>query len=215
MRALLLLVDRLSTWLGQAFAWSIVLLTAGITWEVFSRYVLNKPHAWALDAQIMLYGTLFMMAGAYTLAKNGHVRGDVLYGFFRPRTQATVDLVLYVLFFLPGIVALTWAGYTFASESLAIREQTFSAEPLPLYPFKFVIPIAGGMLLLQGIVEIVRCIQCLQTGEWPSREQDVEEVDVDKLKEMVHVKDEDIAALDKYVTHEAGAAGATKAGGAR
>jgi TRAP-type mannitol/chloroaromatic compound transport system permease small subunit len=215
MRALLLLVDRLSTWLGQAFAWAIVLLTAGITWEVFSRYVLNKPHAWALDAQIMLYGTLFMMAGAYTLAKNGHVRGDVLYGFFRPRTQATIDLVLYVLFFLPGIVALTWAGYTFASESLAIREQTFSAEPLPLYPFKFVIPVAGGMLLLQGIVEIVRCIQCLQTGEWPSREHDVEEVDVDKLKEMVHVKDEDIAALDKYVTHEADAAGAAKAGGAR
>ena len=215
MRALLLLVDRLSTWLGQAFAWAIVLLTAGITWEVFSRYVLNKPHAWALDAQIMLYGTLFMMAGAYTLAKNGHVRGDVLYGFFRPRTQATIDLVLYVLFFLPGIVALTWAGYTFASESLAIREQTFSAEPLPLYPFKFVIPVAGGMLLLQGIVEIVRCIQCLQTGEWPLREHDVEEVDVDKLKEMVHGKDEDIAALDKYVTHEADAAGAAKAGGAR
>jgi TRAP-type mannitol/chloroaromatic compound transport system permease small subunit len=215
MRALLLMVDRLSTWLGQAFAWAIVLLTAGISWEVFSRYVLNKPHAWALDAQIMLYGTLFMMAGAYTLAKNGHVRGDVLYGFFRPRTQATVDLVLYVLFFLPGIVALTWAGWTFAGESLAIREQTFSAEPLPLYPFKFVIPIAGGMLLLQGIVEIVRCIQCLQTGEWPSREQDVEEVDVDKLKEMVHVKDEDIAALDKYVVHQTEAADAAKPGATR
>ena len=206
MQSLLLRVDRLSTWLGQAFAWAIVLLTAGITWEVFSRYVLNKPHAWALDAQIMLYGTLFMMAGAYTLSKNGHVRGDVLYGFFRPRTQATIDLVLYVLFFLPGIVALTWAGWTFASESLAIREQTFSAEPLPLYPFKFVIPLAGGMLLLQGLVEIVRCAQCIASGEWPSREQDVEEVDVDKLKEMVHVKDEDIAALDKYVTHEADAA---------
>lgn len=199
MQRLLLAVDRLSTFMGQAFAWTIVLLTFGISAEVFSRYVLNEPHDWALNGQIMLYGTLFMMAGAYTLAKNNHVRGDVLYGFFRPRTQATVDLVLYVLFFLPGIVALTWAGWTYAQESLAIREKTFSATPLPLYPFKFVIPLAGGLLLLQGLVEIVRCIQCIRTGEWPSREQDVEEVDVDKLKAMVHVKDEDIAQLDQYV----------------
>ncbi len=204
MQQLLLAVDRLSTWLGQLFSWLIVGLTVLITYEVFSRYVLNNPHDWNLNVQIMLYGTLFMMAGAYTLAKNGHVRGDVLYGFFEPRTQATFDLLLYIVFFLPGIVALTWAGWNYANEALAIREQTFSATPLPLYPFKFVIPIAGGMLLLQGIVEIVRCIQCLRDGDWPSREQDVEEVDVDKLKEMVHVKDEDIAALDKYVTHEAG-----------
>jgi TRAP-type mannitol/chloroaromatic compound transport system permease small subunit len=199
MQKALLAVDRLSTRLGQFFAWTIVVLTAMIVWEVFSRYALNQPHDWALNGQIMLYGTLFMMAGAYTLSKNGHVRGDVLYGFFRPRTQATVDLVLYVLFFLPGIVALTWAGWTYAQESLAIREKTFSATPLPLYPFKFVIPIAGGMLLLQGIVEIVRCVLCIRDGAWPSREQDVEEVDVDKLKEMVHVKDEDIAELDRYV----------------
>lgn len=186
MQALLLAVDRLSTWLGQLFAWAIVLLTGLISWEVFSRYVLNKPHAWVLDAQIMLYGTLFMMAGAYTLAKNNHVRGDVLYGFFQPRTQAWVDLLLYLVFFLPGIVALTWSGWGFAHESLAIREQTFSAEPLPLYPFKFVIPVAGAMLLLQGLVEIVRCLICIRDGEWPSRVQDVEEVDVDKLKAMVH-----------------------------
>jgi TRAP-type mannitol/chloroaromatic compound transport system permease small subunit len=209
MQTLLLGVDRLSTWLGQAFAWLIVLLTLMISAEVFSRYVLNDPHDWALNAQIMMYGTLFMMAGAYTLAKSGHVRGDVLYGFFEPRTQATIDLVLYIVFFLPGIVALTWAGWTYANEALAIREKTFSATPLPLYPFKFVIPLAGGILLLQGLVEIVRCVQCLRAGDWPSREQDVEEVDVDKLKEMVHVKDEDIAALDKYVVeadHRGGAA---------
>ena len=199
MQSLLLRIDRLSTWLGQAFAWLIVLLTLQITAEVFARYVLNSPHDWALNVQIMMYGTIFMMGGAYTLSKNGHVRGDVLYGFFRPRTQATLDLVLYGLFFLPGIVALTWAGWTYANEALAIREKTFSATPLPLYPFKFVIPVAGGMLLLQGLVEMVRCVQCIRTGEWPSREQDVEEVDIDKLKAMVHVKDEDIAALDKYV----------------
>ena len=200
MQSVLLLVDRASTWLGKIFAWSIVLLTLVITYEVFSRYVLNSPHDWALDVQIMCYGTLFMTAGAYTLSKNGHVRGDVLYGFFMPRTQATLDLILYILFFLPGIVALTWAGWIFASESAAIRESTFSATPLPVYPFKFVIPIAGGMLLLQGLVEIARCIQCIRTGEWPSREQDVEEVDVDKLKAMVHVKDADIEALDRFVT---------------
>lgn len=199
MQRWLLGVDRLSTWIGQAFAWLILLLTFGVTWEVFSRYVLNQPHDWNLNAQIMLYGTLFMMAGAYTLAKSNHVRGDVLYGFFTPRTQAWIDLVLYIVFFLPGIVALTWAGWTYAMEALAIREKTFSATPLPLYPFKFVIPFAGAMLLLQGIVEIVRCVLCLREGEWPSREQDVEEVDVDKLKAMVHVKDEDIVALDKYV----------------
>ncbi|MET0348729.1 MAG: TRAP transporter small permease subunit [Rhizobacter sp.] len=192
-------VDRLSTWIGKTFAWLVVALTALITWEVFSRYALNKPHAWVLDAQIMLYGTLFMTAGAYTLSKNGHVRGDVLYGFFRPRTQATVDLVLYILFFLPGIVALTWAGWTYANESWAIREQTFSAEALPLYPFKFMIPLAGAVLLLQGLVEIARCVICLREGAWPRREGDVEEVDVDKLKEMVNVRDEDIEALDKFV----------------
>jgi TRAP-type mannitol/chloroaromatic compound transport system permease small subunit len=199
MQGLLLLVDRMSTRLGQLFAWLIVALTLLITYEVFSRYVLNAPHDWALDAQIMLYGSLIMMAGAYTLAKNGHVRGDVLYSFFEPRTQATLDLILYFLFFLPGVVALTYAGWNFANESLAIRESTFSATPLPLYPFKFVIPLAGGMLLLQGVVEIVRCVQCIQRGQWPSREQDVEEVDVDKLKAMVNVKDEDIAGLDQFV----------------
>ena len=200
MQKLLLTIDRISTFVGQFFAWLIVSLTFMISWEVFSRYVLNAPHDWALDVQIMCFGTLFMTAGAYTLAKNSHVRGDVLYGFFRPRTQATLDLLLYLVFFLPGIVARTWAGWTFASESAAIREQTFSATPLPVYPFKFVIPVAGFMLLLQGLVEIVRCVLCIRSGQWPSREQDVEEVDVDKLKAMVHVKDADIEALDRFVT---------------
>ena len=189
MKNILMAVDRASTRVGQTSAWLIVALTCLIAWEVFSRYVLNTPHDWALDVQIQMYGTLFMLAGAYTLAKNGHVRGDVLYGFFEPRTQAWVDLVLYVLFFLPGIVALTWAGWTFAQESIAIRESTFSATPLPLYPFKFMVPVAGLMLLLQGIVEIVRCIQCIRDGQWPSREEDVEEVDVEKLREMVKAED--------------------------
>ena len=199
MQSLLLGVDRLSTWIGQAFAWLIVALTLMISWEVFSRYVLNQPHDWALNLQIMMYGTLFMMAGAYTLAKSGHVRGDVLYGFFQPRTQAIVDLTLYIIFFLPGVIAMTWAGWIYAGESLAIREQTFSADPLPLYPFKYIIPLAGFMLLVQGVAEIIRCVQCIQRGAWPSREQDVEEVDVAKLKEMVDVKDADIEALDREI----------------
>ncbi len=207
MQSFMLAVDRLSTFIGKFFAWTVVGLTALICWEVFSRYVLNQPHAWVLDAQIMLYGTLFMTAGAYTLSKNGHVRGDVLYGFFRPRTQATLDLILYVLFFLPGIVALTWAGWTFAQESLAIREQTFSADALPLYPFKFIIPVAGGALLLQGLVEMLRCMVCIREGAWPRRGDDVEEVDVEKLKEMVNVKDADIEALDKLVVKDAGSRG--------
>jgi TRAP-type mannitol/chloroaromatic compound transport system permease small subunit len=160
---------------------------------VFSRYALDAPHAWAFDAMAMLYGTLFMMAGAYTLSKNGHVRGDVLYGFFRPRTQATIDLTLYILFFLPGVFALTYAGYFYAAESWAINEHSnVTADGPPVYPFKTIIPIAGAFLFAQGIVEIVRCVLCLKQGEWPSREQDVEEVDVDKLKKMVHVTDADI-----------------------
>ena len=202
MQKLFLFVDKASTLAGQVFGWAILALTLLISWEVFSRYVLNVPHAWVLDAQIMLYGALFMMAGAYTLAKSGHVRGDVLYGFFEPRTQAAIDLVLYIVFFLPGIFALTYAGWTFANDALAIREQTFSPEPLPLYPFKFIIPLAGFGLMLQGLVEIARCVICLRDGAWPSREEDVEEVDVDKLKQMVHVKDEDIAALDEFVVKQ-------------
>jgi TRAP-type mannitol/chloroaromatic compound transport system permease small subunit len=202
MQSFLLSVDRFSTLVGKTFAWSVVLLSLLIGWEVFMRYALNKPHAWVLDAQIMLYGTLFMTAGAYTLSKNGHVRGDVLYGFLKPRTQATIDLTLYLIFFLPGIVALTWAGWVYANESLSILEQTFSADALPLYPFKFVIPLAGALLLLQGVVEIIRCVLCLQTGVWPAREGDVEEVDVEKLKKMVDVKDEDMAALERELAYK-------------
>jgi len=186
MQRFLISVDKLSTLVGHAFSFLILVLTLQVSWEVFSRYALDDPHAWAFDAMIMLYGTLFMMAGAYTLAKNGHVRGDVLYGFFEPRTQATIDLVLYVLFFVPGVIALTYAGYFYAAESWAINEHSnVTAEGPPIYPFKTIIPIAGAFLLLQGVVEIIRCVICLKQGRWPSREEDVEEVDVDKLKEMV------------------------------
>ena len=149
----------------------------------------------------LLYGGLFMMAGAYTLSKNGHVRGDVLYGFFPPRLQAGLDLILYILFFIPGVVALFWAGYYFAAESWAITEHSnITANGPPIYPFKAIIPLAGFCLLLQSFVEMVYCVRCLRDGKWPSRDKDVEEVDVDKLMDMVDVNSDDIKKLDAFVT---------------
>jgi TRAP-type mannitol/chloroaromatic compound transport system permease small subunit len=206
MQKLFLFVDKVSTKIGHAFSWLILALTLLITWEVFSRYVLDHPHPWAFDVMIMMYGGMFMMAGAYTLSKNGHVRGDVLYGFFPPRLQAGLDLALYLLFFMPGVIALAWAGYGYASESWAIKEiSNITSDGPPIYPFKTIIPLAGAMLLIQGSVEILRCIVCLQTGAWPRRADDVEEVDVEKLKDMVNVKDEDIAKLDALVVAQEGA----------
>jgi TRAP-type mannitol/chloroaromatic compound transport system permease small subunit len=203
MQKLLLFVDKVSTWVGQAFSWLAIVLTLHISWEVFSRYVLDHPRAWAFDAMIMMYGTLFMMAGAYTLAKNGHVRGDVIYGFLTPRVQATLDLTLYIVFFIPGVIALVWAGYTYAAESWSINEHSnITSDGPPIYPFKTVIPLAGAFILVQGIVEIIRCVICIKDGDWPSRAEDVQEVDVDKLKEMVHVKDEDIQKLDQFVVRQ-------------
>jgi TRAP-type mannitol/chloroaromatic compound transport system permease small subunit len=203
MQRLLLFVDRISSTVGQAFSFLILLLTLHISWEVYSRYVLDAPRAWAFDVMIMMYGTLFMLAGAYTLSQNSHVRGDVIYGFFTPRTQAIMDLTLYILFFIPGVTALVWAGYTYAAESWAINEHSnITAEGPPVYPFKTVIPLAGALVMMQGIVEIIRCIICIRQGEWPSREADVQEVDVDKLKAMVDVNDEDIQKLDAFVVRQ-------------
>ncbi|MDR6535917.1 TRAP transporter small permease subunit [Variovorax soli] len=175
---LLHVADRISTWAGKTFAWLIVVLMLVVCAEVFKRYALNAPTAWIYDANNMMYGTLFMMCGAYTLSQDGHVRGDFLYGSMKPRTQATLDLALYILFFLPGIGALTWAGWDYFHDSLAMREQTFNATPLPVYPFKFVIPVAGAVVMLQGLAEILRCVVCLRTGEWPARLKDAEEMDV-------------------------------------
>jgi TRAP-type mannitol/chloroaromatic compound transport system permease small subunit len=198
MQRLLLLVDKISAFVGKAFAWLILALTLGITYEVVARYVFSAPTSWAFDASYMMYGTLFMMAGAYTLSRNGHVRGDVLYGFFPPRLQAGLDLLLYLLFFIPGVVALVWAGTSFAEYSWGIREHSsVSSDGPPLYPFKTVIPIAGALLLLQGLVEIVRCAICLKQGGWPSREHDVEEVDVDELKKMVQFDDREIEEAER------------------
>lgn len=175
----LLAVDRISAWSGKTFAWLIVGLSLVVGVEVFKRYILNAPTAWIFDLNSMLYGTLFMMCGAYALAQNAHVRGDFLYGSMRPRMQAGLDLTLYFLFFLPGVMALLYAGYHFAELSWRINEHSnITADGPPVYHFKTVIPIAGALVLIQGFAEIVRCIVCLRTGAWPARLQDVEEIDV-------------------------------------
>src|SRR6187549_1510047 len=172
-------IDGLSTWVGKAFAWFLMILMTVVCVEVFKRYFLNAPTAWIFDLDNMLYGTLFMTCGAYTLAQNAHVRGDFLYSSMRPRMQAWLDLVLYVVFFIPGIAALIYAGYHYAADSWHIAEHSnVTAEGPPVYHFKSVIPLAGVLIMLQGVAEIVRCLVCLKTGAWPSRLKDVAEMDV-------------------------------------
>ena len=172
-------IDQVSYWSGKAFAWLIVALTFVVSVEMFKRYILNAPTAWIFDFNNMLYGTLFMMCGGYTLAQGGHVRADFVYTYLRPRVQAGLDLALYFLFFIPGILGLIYAGYDYAALSWRIDEHsTVTAEGPPVYHFKSVIPIAGALVMLQGVAEIVRCIECLRTGAWPPRLSDVEEIDV-------------------------------------
>jgi TRAP-type mannitol/chloroaromatic compound transport system permease small subunit len=176
---LIRIADRISYWSGKTFAWLILALTFVVSIEVFKRYILNAPTAWIFDFENMIYGTLFMLAGGYALAQNAHVRGDFLYSSMRPRTQAGLDLVLYLVFFIPGIAALIYSGYIFFVESWTINEHSnVTANGPPLYHFKAMIPLAGVLVMLQGLAEIVRCILCLKTGEWPSRLKDVSEIDV-------------------------------------
>ena len=172
-------IELISYWSGKACSWLIVALTLVVSIEVFKRYILNAPTAWIFDFNNMLYGTLFMMCGAYALALGAHVRADFIYIYLRPRAQAILDLLLYLLFFIPGILALVYAGYGYAADSWRIAEHsTVTAEGPPIYHFKTVIPIAGALLMLQGIGEIVRCILCIRSGAWPVRLEDVEEIDV-------------------------------------
>ncbi|CAN5279410.1 TRAP transporter small permease subunit [soil metagenome] len=187
-RRTIALADRMSRAVGLTAAWSIVALTAVIGFEVFSRYVFNVPHDWVFDASNLFFGSLFMLAGAYALSQDAHVRGDLMYGSLPPRGQAGLDLVLYLLFFLPGVAALSWAGYSFAADSWAIHEgSAMTADGLPQYPLKTIIPVAGTLLLIQGLAEMLRCGVCLFTGEWPKRLADAQEVDVDEIKAALEV----------------------------
>jgi len=177
-------VDKLNLWVGHSFAWTILILTFGGAYEVFVRYLLRAPTTWAFDMSYMMYGALFLMAGAYTLSRNGHVRGDVIYRLWPPRVQATVDLVLYLLFLVPGCAALLYSGWNFAARSWRQWEVSiYSPAGMPVYPMKTLIPIAGFLLVLQGTAEICRCLLCLRDGRWPPRLHDVEELETAILHE--------------------------------
>jgi TRAP-type mannitol/chloroaromatic compound transport system permease small subunit len=170
--------DDLSAWFGKVFAWCVMVMTLGVSYEVVVRYLFNAPTPWAFDLSYMLYGTMFMMAGAYTLSRDGHVRGDFLYRLWQPRTQAAVELVLYIVFFFPGVTALVLAGWKYAARSWGYLEvSSNSPAGIPIFQFKTVIVAAGILLFLQGIAQVFRCILCLRTGEWLRAAEDVEETE--------------------------------------
>jgi len=174
-------VDKVTAAVGKAFAWCILGMTFGVGYEVFVRYILRDPTSWAFDISYMMYGALFMMAGAYTLSRDGHVRGDVLYRLWKPRTQATVEFVLYFLFFFPGVLSLIIAGYSYAAESWSYgthgEVSVMSPANVPIFQLKSMIPLAGSLLLIQGIAQCCRCIVCIRTGQWPTHAEDVEEME--------------------------------------
>jgi len=175
--------DKVSAWVGRAFAWCIILMTFGIAYEVLVRYAFRAPTSWAFDISYMMYGSLFMMAGAYTLSRDGHVRADVFYRLWPPRFQAGVELVLYFLFFFPGVLALIFAGWKYASRSIGYLEvSVMSPAGVPIFQFKVIIVAAGVLLLIQGIAQVFRCILTLQRGAWPERESDVEELDTQLIR---------------------------------
>ena len=171
-------IEALSQWVGKAFGWCILILTLSVSYEVFVRYVLNKPTVWAFDVMIQMYGALFLMAGAYTLAQDAHVRGDVVYRLFPVRWQARIDFVLYLIFFYPGMFALLWFGWEIASDSWRYKEFSFnSPASIEVYFFKTLIPLAGGLLMIQGFAELMRCWIAMRTGQWPERIDDVKETE--------------------------------------
>jgi len=178
-------VDLLSRTVGHAFAWCLVVLTLGTTYEVFVRYVLNAPTSWAFDFSYLMYGAMFFMAGAYTLSRGGHVRADMFYRMWQPRTQAKVELVLYVLFFFPGVLALVFSGWSYGYTSMKILESSVNSPAgVPIWPLKMLIPFGAGLLALQGVAEVLRCIQCMRDNDWPTRLHDVEELEKQILEEL-------------------------------
>lgn len=178
MHAYIRFADALSAWVAKAFAWCILVMTLGVSYEVFVRYILGAPTVWAFDVSYILYGTLFMLGGAYTLSRDAHVRADIFFRLLSPRKQAALELLLYFLFFFPGILALIFAGWKYVARSWRYLEvSTMSPANIPIYQFKTVIIVAGVLLLLQGIAQVMRCIICLREGEWPPPPQDVEELE--------------------------------------
>ena len=184
MNRLIYAIDQLSKTVGHAFAWCIVVLTLGTCYEVAMRYLLNDPTSWAFDLSYLMYGAVFYMAGAYTLSRGGHVRADMFYRKWRPRTQAWVELVLYVLFFFPGILALVVAGSAYGLESLRLREVSVNSPAgVPIWPLKMMICVGGALIALQGFAEVLRCVVCLRVGDWPPRLHDVEELETQIIQQ--------------------------------
>lgn len=175
---LILGIDQLSRMVGHAFAWCIIMLTFGTSFEVFMRYVLNNPTSWAFDYSYLMYGALFFMAGAYALSRNAHVRGDFIYRTWRPRNQAMVELTLYILFFYPGVLALVYAGWGYGIDAAKIQEVSVNSPAgIPVWQLKLLIPFGAGLLAIQGLAEVLRCIVCLRDNRWPARLHDVEELE--------------------------------------
>jgi TRAP-type mannitol/chloroaromatic compound transport system permease small subunit len=171
-------IDTFSKSIGHAFAWCVLVLAASTCYEVFMRYVLNNPTVWAFDISYMMYGTLFMMSGAYAVSRNSHVRGDFLYRKWAPRTQAKVDLVLYLLFYFPAVFAMVFTGARYSFESARILESSVNSPAgVPVWPLKLIIFVGGITLLIAGISEIMRCLLCIRDGAWLSRGDDVEELE--------------------------------------
>lgn len=185
MNRILLGIDMLSMWVGKSFGWLILVLTLGTSYEVFMRYLLRAPTTWAFDFSYITYGGLFLMAGAYTLSRNAHVRGDVIYRLWPQRVQAGIDLTLYIIFFFPAVLAWIYAGWQFAKMSIQFREVSiFSPAGIPVFPLKTLIPVTGVLLLIQGVAEVSRCIICIRQGYWPKRLHDVEEMETAILMEQ-------------------------------
>jgi TRAP-type mannitol/chloroaromatic compound transport system permease small subunit len=181
---LIYLIDQLSKTVGHAFAWCIVILTIAICYEVGVRYIINDPTSWAFDLSYLMYGAVFYMAGAYALSRGSHVRADMFYRKWQPRTQAAVELTLYLLFFFPGILALVVAGGAYGMESLRLREVSVNSPAgVPIWPLKMMIPVGGALIALQGVAEVLRCVLCLRTGEWAGRLHDVEELETQILQQ--------------------------------
>ena len=188
-------IDRITSWVAKAFAWCIMIMTFGVSYEVFMRYVLRDPTPWAFDLSYMMYGTLFMMGGAYALSRDSHVRGDVVYRLLKPKTQARLELVLYFLFFFPGVLALIVAGWEYAALSYSYQEvSVYSPANVPIFQFKMVIPAAGFLLLIQGVAQVLRCIVCIRTGKWPEHLEDVEETET----MLMHGKEDEAQLRDEY-----------------
>ena len=205
-------VDELSLWVGHAFAWCIVILTLGITYEVIVRYAFNDPTIWAFDISYMMYGALFFMAGPYALSHGSHVRVDIVWRRWAPRTQARLDLVLYLVFFFPGVLALLYAGLSHAEQSWRYREvSVFSPAGIPIYPLKTLLPLGSALLALQGVAEVCRCLICLRDGSWPRRLHDAEELDQVILKQhMQQIQEPEVATAFADVI---AGGGVTSAGG--